>query len=289
VDLGWVDKIVVLNRQDCCQARIQCYKLELLGDVENVLYTYRFSGSSSSYTFRDPVTDAAVQQSCNLAPPPPPMQPLPSTPRCPSMVGEFVRYVRIGWADSSVSASTCGGGQGGHLNVAEMQLIYNGYNIALGKPGTALDVWSNNPAAYGPSKLVDGKSNTMFHSLTVSSSVYVQIDLQVGPVWLVVCEVCAVVGLWSCGACRCGGDCAWLARSWPAAGYQASGMWQLLECVLAMGCWRHTATGTACCPSVVLVVCCHAVMLACLLAWWLACIHAMCLLRVCCCDSLPGG
>jgi len=183
VDLGYVDKIVVLNRQDCCQARIQCYKLELLGDVGDVLYKYTFSGSSSSYTFRDPVSDPAVQQSCNLSPPPPPMP--PSTPRCPSMLGEFVRYLRIGWADSSVSAATCGGGQGGYLNVAELQLIYNGYNIALGKPGTALDVWANSPASYGPSKLTDGKSNSMMHSLTASSSVYVQIDLQVGLLLLV--------------------------------------------------------------------------------------------------------
>ena len=242
------------------------------------------------------MTDTAVQQSCNLAPPPPPMQPLPSTPRCPSMVGEFVRYVRIGWADSSVSASTCSGGEGGHLNVAELQLIYNGYNIALGKPGTGLDVWSNNPAAYGPSKLVDGKSNTMFHSLTVSSSVYVQIDLQVGPVWLVSCEVCAVVELWSCGW---GLPLWWglcMASRQLAGGRVLPGTWhglrQLVEWMLPMGwltqCYwhcllpsRHTQCGVGCVRAV--VARCHA-----WLVWLTACVLALFPLRACCCDSLPG-
>jgi hypothetical protein len=110
------------------------------------------------------------------------MQPLPSTPKCPSVVGEFVRYLRIAWTDSSVSAATCSGNTLGFINVAEVQLIYNGYNVALGKPTTSQDVYSNNVAAYGPSKLTDGKANTMYISQTQNSSAYVKVDLQVrGP------------------------------------------------------------------------------------------------------------
>ena len=182
-DLGYVDKIVVVNRQDCCQARIKCYSLQLLGEAENVLYSFPFTSAASSYTFRDPVTDAAVQQSCFLSPPPPPMQPLPSTPKCPSVAGEFVRYLRVAWADSSVSAATCSGGTLGYLNFAELQLIYNGYNVALGKPGTSLDVWVNNPATYGPSRLTDGKASSLYISQSQNSSTYVQIDLQVRGPW----------------------------------------------------------------------------------------------------------
>ena len=207
-----MDKLVVVNRQDCCQARIRCYSLQLLGEVENVLYSYPFTSTASSYTFRDPVTDPAVQQSCYLSPPPPPMQPLASSPRCPSAVGEFVRYLRIAWTDSSVSAATCSGGTGGYINLQELQLIYNGYNVALGKPGTALDVWSN---AYVRSNLVDGKS-TMYHSLTQSSSTYVQIDLQVRGLWCGLpgapchhllpgccCRAAAVAGLLLLPGCCC--------------------------------------------------------------------------------------
>lgn len=183
VDLGYVDKIVVINRADCCQARIQCYKLELLGELQEVMYIYRFSSASSSYTFRDPVTDPAVQQSCYLSPPPPPMSPLPSTPNCPSVVGEFVRYLRLSWADSTVSAATCGSGVGGYLQVAELQLVYNGYNVALGKNATALDVWGNMLGTYGPSKMVDGKTSTIYHSSTQTNSTYMMLDLQVG--WLI--------------------------------------------------------------------------------------------------------
>ena len=138
------------------------------------------------------------------------MQPLASSPKCPSAVGEFVRYLRIAWTDSSVSAATCSGGTGGYINLQELQLIYNGYNVALGKPGTALDVWSN---AYVRSNLVDGKS-TMYHSLTQSSSTYVQIDLQVRGLWCGLpgapchhllpgccCRAAAVAGLLLPGCC----------------------------------------------------------------------------------------
>jgi hypothetical protein len=171
-DLGWVDRVVVLNRQDGNQARITCYQLELLDEWQNTIYSYPFTSTASSYTFRDPVNDAAMRASCSTSPPPPPMLPRPSTPICGGAAGEFIRYVRISWLGGCANANTA------YLNVAELQVIYNGQNVAAGKGGNQLDTWTNS-AAYNAAQLTDGKTWTMFHSGTVSSYTFVTVDLQV--------------------------------------------------------------------------------------------------------------
>jgi hypothetical protein len=196
-DFGYISKVVVLNRQDCCQERIQCYKLELQNELNQTLYSYDFTALAASYTIRDTST-AGVQATCNAPPPsPPPAPPSPPMPpapvKCQTDTGVFMRYVRIAWTDSSVSAATCSGGTsgalGGHLNVAELQVWYNGYNLALGKPATALDTYGDNVASYGPSKLTDGSTGTMYHSKSENSNTYVEVDLQVrrwrGRRWIV--------------------------------------------------------------------------------------------------------
>ena len=172
-DLGWLDRVVVTNRQDCCQSRITCYKLELLDAFEYPFYSYPFVGTASSYTFRDPVTDPVVAATCNFMPPPPPMAPRPSTPVCGGAMGEFIRYVRIKWDGNCTNPAN------GYLNVAELQVIYNGQNVAAGKSGTTKDTWSNS-VAYAPGQLTDGKTTTMYHSLLAGATSYVMIDLQVG-------------------------------------------------------------------------------------------------------------
>jgi hypothetical protein len=171
-DLGWVDRVVVLNRQDGNQARITCYQLELLDAFEYPFYSYPFTSTASSYTFRDPLTDPVVAASCNYMPPPPPMAPRPSTPVCGGAAGEFIRYVRIKWN------GTCSAPSNGWLNVAELQLWYNGQNVAAGKGGSQSNTWQNS-AAYTADKLTDGKSYTMFHSGLAGTGTYVTIDLGV--------------------------------------------------------------------------------------------------------------
>jgi hypothetical protein len=171
-DLGWVDRITVINRQDCCQERIMCYQLELMDEFQNIYYTYTFASSANSYTFRDPVIDPATKASCSYSPPPPPMGPRPSTALCNGAAGEFIRFVRISWKGGCAKPSD------GWLNVAELQVWYNGQNVAAGKSGTEIDTWTNN-AAYKAAQLTDGKTWTMFHSGSLTAFTFVTIDLQV--------------------------------------------------------------------------------------------------------------
>ena len=172
-DLGWLDRVVVTNRKDCCKSRITCYKLELLDAFDNPFYSYPFVGTADSYTFRDPINDPVVAATCNFMPPPPPMAPRPATPVCGGALGEFIRYVRISWHGN------CSAPSNGWLNVAELQVIYNGQNVAAGKGGTSNGTWTNS-AAFVPNQLTDGKSSTMYHSSLAGATAYVTIDLQVG-------------------------------------------------------------------------------------------------------------
>ena len=172
-DLGWVDRVEVVNRPGGFLDRIMCWQLELQDLLGSTLYSYPFTAAQSQYTFRDPVTDSAFQASCNLSPPPPPMPPRPVTPRCPGAAGEYVRFLRFTFRGSSF----CPAGQG-FLQVTEARLIYNGYNVALGQAATAANSWANS-AAYAAGQSVDGKTTTFYHSLTNDATSYLLIDLQV--------------------------------------------------------------------------------------------------------------
>lgn len=119
-DLGYVDRVVIYNRADCCQARITCWQLQLLDELQAPLYTFSFGSAATTYTFRDPVNDAATQNQCSMSPPPPPMQPLPSSPTCPGAVGEFMRYLRFSMSPNA-SASACSSGLN-YLQIAEVQV-----------------------------------------------------------------------------------------------------------------------------------------------------------------------
>jgi len=173
-DLGWVDRVEVVTRLNwpCCTARIMCWQLELQDVQGSPMYTYPFTTTQDSYTFRDPVTDPAVKATCSLAPPPPPMSPRPVTPKCPGAAGEYVHFLRFTWSNSTNCPAS------GFLQIAEVRLIYNGYNVALGKSASAGDFYQSN-ANYNGQQAVDGKDNTFYHSNTFTSAAYLLIDLQV--------------------------------------------------------------------------------------------------------------
>jgi hypothetical protein len=63
-------------------------------------------------------------------------------------------------------------------NLAELQLWYNGYNVAQGKPATAANAYANLPQ-YAAPKITDGLSNTFYSSFTFSDGTYVMVDLLV--------------------------------------------------------------------------------------------------------------
>lgn len=90
---------------------------------------------------------------------------------CSSADGIYIRYVKFRWLGGT-NCST------GYLNVAELQVVVNGSNVALSKPATAFDFLSGN-SLYEPGKINDGSSTTFYHSASINSSSYVQVDLLV--------------------------------------------------------------------------------------------------------------
>ncbi len=172
--LSDLTRIVVVNRQDCCASLITCYSLQLLASNRAPLYTYPFTTTASSYTFRDS-SDAAFASSCTLPPPlpPPDLSSLPTTPQCPAAANQHLRSVRIAWS------GTCTVPGDSLLHIAELQVFYNGRNIALGQPTTAKDVLGSSPE-FSPSQLVDGKALTVYHAATAGAGSFVSVDLQVG-------------------------------------------------------------------------------------------------------------
>jgi hypothetical protein len=170
--LSELTRIVVTNRQDCCQARITCYQLELLSSLRAPLYAYPFTTAAGSYSFRDS-SDAGFAASCALASPQGPLPALATTPPCPSAANEHLRFVRIIWSGA------CSASQPRPLQLAELQVWYGGHNIALGQPISAKDVLGNSPEFSG-SQLVDGKALTIYHSASAGAGSHVTADLQVG-------------------------------------------------------------------------------------------------------------
>lgn len=177
-DMAYASRITVLNRPDVAyQDRIKCFQLLLQDPINQTIYSFNFTAAASSYNLRD-VSTAAVQTACRPQPPPPPpspprppLPPVPVTPVCANDAGTYMHYVRIAWR----GGATC---SYGFLNVAELRVLYNGVNVARGAPATALDKWADS-ASYAPDKLVDGSSSTMYHSKTVGSGTYVEVNLQV--------------------------------------------------------------------------------------------------------------
>ena len=106
-DLGYVDRVVIYNRADCCQARITCWQLQLLDELQAPLYTFSFGSAATTYIFRDPVNDAATQNQCSMSPPPP-TNPLPAnTPLgITTSSGSYVR------TDNTSGAAYPGSGDG---------------------------------------------------------------------------------------------------------------------------------------------------------------------------------
>jgi hypothetical protein len=87
--------------------------------------------------------------------------------------GQMFRYVRITWRGG------CGSPTDGYLQVAEVQVMYNGYNVALGKTATGSSSLQSSPMFF-PAQAVDGRLRSMFHSLTAGTGNFLTIDLQVG-------------------------------------------------------------------------------------------------------------
>lgn len=181
-ELANLNRIVVINRLDSNQQRIQCYKMELRDATESyILYTYYFTTASNGYIFRNINDPTFVASTCNQPAAPPPMPPVPLTPACPAAADQFTRYIRISWRGGT--GCTVGSSP---LHVTEVQVNYNGRNIALNKPATALpgDGWKNGSLlGYQPGLAVDGKTSTMYHSNSSNSSTFLMVDLQVGRSW----------------------------------------------------------------------------------------------------------
>jgi hypothetical protein len=89
----------------------------------------------------------------------------------------------------------------GYLQIAEARVIYNGYNVALGKAATAPNVYAN-MAAFVPRMAVDGKSNTLYISGTVDNTSSLLIDLQVGMRATAACAAAPALAL-PCYGARC--------------------------------------------------------------------------------------
>ena len=62
------------------------------------------------------------------------------------------------------------------------QVIWNGQNVARGKPATALDSYRS-LANYVARQATDGKTTTFYASNTITTSAYLLIDLQVCVRW----------------------------------------------------------------------------------------------------------
>jgi hypothetical protein len=172
--MAHVSKASIINRQDCCQDRIRCYQLQLLTSLNQTLMVFNFTTIASSYDLRDVATPEG-QASCvakpSPPPPTPPMPPVPALPVCPGDAELHVRYMRMVYV---------GGPSCSFMNLAELQLWYNGYNVAQGKPATSLDVYGRLPQ-YVSGKITDGQSNTFYSSGSFNSSTYVLVDLLVRP------------------------------------------------------------------------------------------------------------
>jgi hypothetical protein len=177
-ELSNLSRIVVINRLDGFQQRIQCYKMELRDAANILLYTYYFTTASNGYIFRNTNDPTFFASTCNRPAAPPPMPPVPLTPACPAAADEFTRYIRISWRGGT--GCTVGSSP---LHVAEVQVNYNGRNIALNKPASALpgdNGWMNaSLLGQRPGMVVDGKSSTIYHSNSSDSSTFLMVDLQV--------------------------------------------------------------------------------------------------------------
>jgi hypothetical protein len=170
-DLGYISSIVVTNRLSCCQARIVCWQLELVSSLNDTIYTFPFSTTSNTYTFVDPVLDTTSGISSCYAPPPPPPAP-PLSVLCPGRQGELFRYLRFSYK----GGTGCGPSFNTYLQVAEVQVFAGTYNLAQDKPTSALDIWGNSLL---PKYMTDGKTATFYHSSTVTSATFSQIDMMV--------------------------------------------------------------------------------------------------------------
>lgn len=165
-NMAFLDRVTVINR-DSFQERVQCWDLVMADNTGYVWFTFTFPAASASYNFRD-VSNAAFSATCNpLAPPP--MPPLPGSPVCLGDAGKLVRYMRMVWLGGSGCAT---------LDVGELQLWYNGYNIAYRKPAEGMGSYLGWPQ-YGPQQATDGRAQTFYNSAAGNSSTYLLVDLLV--------------------------------------------------------------------------------------------------------------
>jgi hypothetical protein len=81
-----------------------------------------------------------------------------------------VRYVRISWSGCAHTPDPHG-----FLNLAELQYLSNGSNVALNKPSSSSGAFAGSDA----SRLVDGSVSTVFQSDITGADVFWEVDLQV--------------------------------------------------------------------------------------------------------------
>ena len=131
-----------------------------------------YAARSGGWDQRDQLTDQLTSR-CHVvfAPPPPPPAP-PLSVLCPGRQGELFRYLRFSYK----GGTGCGPSFNTYLQVAEVQVFAGTYNLAQDKPTSALDIWGNSLL---PKYMTDGKTATFYHSSTVSSATFSQIDMMV--------------------------------------------------------------------------------------------------------------
>ncbi len=203
-DLGYMDRIEIPNRSDCCQGRITCFQVELQ-DAQLVPHVqYPFVGVLGTYVFGDAVNNPA---NCNFRPPPapPPFPPSPPSPppsppsppppppsppsppspprppppaACATALGKRVRYVTLSWTGNCSTPSD------GYLHMAEVRYFHMGQNVALNKATNSSPAFPGWVASSG----VDGDSSTLYHSSGVGASVFWRVDLGVR-----CCQCCCIV------------------------------------------------------------------------------------------------